>query len=196
VFSDAVGLGTGNNCHVLTPAEFEKEPLLKSYLVGEETPYVMLKAMREEFIFTDVAFISIKGETSIGTKRHVHRYEYFECVISNVALCTPGLSATDLDGELTFHVNGVRHGMDIRKNEWDQIKPLYRTLIQLQRAQHQNQAALALQKDFLPKLWVTINDGSQLKAMAFDYATETFNRYNPISFKHVWENYGKNQNQN
>jgi hypothetical protein len=82
--------------------------------------------------------------------------------------------------------------MDIRKNEWEQVKPLYRSLIRLQRAQHQNQASLALQKDFLPKLWVTMNDSNQLKTMAFQYATETITHYNPISFKHVWSEHGKN----
>jgi hypothetical protein len=84
-------MGTGDNCHVLSQSEFNNEPLMKSYLVGDETPYVMLKSAREEFIFTDVAYIAIKGAESIGTKKHVHRYEWHECILSNVTLTTPGM---------------------------------------------------------------------------------------------------------
>jgi hypothetical protein len=62
-------------------------------LVGDETPYVMLKSAREEFIFTDVAYIAIKGHESVGTKKYVHRYEWHECILSNVTLTTPGMQA-------------------------------------------------------------------------------------------------------
>jgi hypothetical protein len=82
----------GNNCHILTGEEMQKEQLLRSYLVPGEKPYVMLKSAKEEFIFTERAFISVMGNSTVGTKKDILRYDYYRYTVGSVTLNTPGNS--------------------------------------------------------------------------------------------------------
>jgi hypothetical protein len=82
----------GNNCHVMTPDEIRAEKVLNTYLVPGEKTYVMLKSAQEEYIFTERAFISVKGESSLGTKRNVNRYNFFDWTVTSVFLNTPGMN--------------------------------------------------------------------------------------------------------
>ncbi len=184
---DAIGTGQGDNCHVLRPEEFDKETTILSYLLPDEKPYVVLKSPREEYVFTEFAFISIKGHSSVGTKKLITRYEYCDFTWDRVALSSPGLGPTDLDGTLSFTTNGIEHGIDVRKDKWEQIKPVYRTLIKLQRMQHQNRAALQLQKEMLPKVLSSVSDPKQIKDLAFALALESLQTYFPISYKAIWD---------
>jgi hypothetical protein len=127
-----------------------------SYVLPGEIPYVMLKSVKEEFIFTDCALLVIKGGT-VGTKKSVTRLEYCNYNFSEVGLKTPGVSVTDLDGEIAFRINGRELiTIDIRKDEWEAAKPLYYALVRLQRAQHHNTLAFAMQKEMLAKM-MTLN---------------------------------------
>ena len=85
-----VVLVDSDNCHVLTADEMHSDSLLRSYLLPDETPYVMLKSAKEEYIFTDCAFITVTGNSAFGTKKNVARYEYFENILSGVSLQSPG----------------------------------------------------------------------------------------------------------
>lgn len=67
-----------------------REELLKSYLISDEKAYSILKSTTEEYIFTDKAYISVKGNSAVGTKKNVTRYEYFDNIFSYVTLQTPG----------------------------------------------------------------------------------------------------------
>jgi hypothetical protein len=44
----------------------------------------------EEYIFTDQALITVMAASSIGTKKQVMRFDYFDCHIDNIWLHTPG----------------------------------------------------------------------------------------------------------
>lgn len=80
-----------NNCHILSPEEFQKEETLRSYLTADEKPYALLKSSTEEYLFSDLAFVTVKGNSAVGTKKIVSRYEYYDHVISYVTLQTPGI---------------------------------------------------------------------------------------------------------
>ena len=98
-----------------------------------------------------------------------------------------GISATDIDGTLSFSMNNVSISIDVRKVEWESVKPLYHTLIRLQRQQHLNNRAFALQSDVFQKMWVNTDDPSKAKTMAFQYATESISMYYPVSYKAIWD---------
>eukprot|EP01040_Poterioochromonas_malhamensis_P006205 gene6205-6678_t len=188
---DVVGTGQGDNCRILDPSEFGQETLLLSYLRPEEVPYVILKSAREEFIFTDRAFISVKGHSSIGTKKCVDRYNYSAHKISNVRLRTPGLATTDLDGELRFYVGTQDYGIDIRKAEWEGIKPLYRSLLRLEEQQYHDTSVLKLFQEALPKALMQSNDAKTIKDLTFSMAIEAIDRFQPFSYKYIWDSHGK-----
>jgi hypothetical protein len=195
----------------LSQEEFKKEELLKSYLISDEKPYAILKSATEEYIFTDKAYISVKGNLAVGTKRNITRYEYFDNTFSHVALQTPGkvanfflslfisdcgslgLGVTDLDGTLSFRLNGYDHSIDIRKPDWELINPLYRTLTCLSHAQRENASIMAYQRDILSKLYLNVSaDPLKVKEMSFQVATEAIKTFTPSSYMYIWENHGKN----
>lgn len=189
--SDAVGTGQGDNCHILDPNEFAKETLLLSYVLPEEKVYVLLKSPREEYIFTDRAFISVKGDSSIGTKKVVQRFEFNEHRVASVRLQTPGYSGTDFDGELYFRLGGYEISIDIRKPEWENVKTIYKTLIRLAEKQTRDAASLKFFQDTIAKAWLQTADGKALKELAFSASAEAYDRFLPISYRDIWELHGK-----
>lgn len=105
---------------------------LLSYILPGEKCYSLLISDRHQYIFTDCAFISIKGINPNSTtsrypvpttsrpssggqstaanssgmkKQQIKRFDYADHIISHVALTTPSLSAPVSDGLLEFRMN-------------------------------------------------------------------------------------------
>lgn len=104
-----------------------------------------------------------------------------------------GVGMTDIDGTLSFRLNGSEHNIDIRKPDWELIKPLYRTLICLSHAQRENVSMMTYQRDILSKLYLNVSaEPLKVKEMSFQVATEAIKTFTPSSYKYIWENHGKN----
>jgi hypothetical protein len=95
----------------------------------------------------------------------------------------------DLDGSLVFTIGGRPIEIDILKAEWETVKPLYRTLIRIKRAQDQCAKTLALQEKMVPKVLSNITDIAKLKELSFQLATESAQMYFPISYRVIWDMY-------
>ena len=170
---------------------------LLSYLIPGETAYVMLKSYKEEYIFTDTAFIAVIGNSTIGTKKHVRRYDYCEHRFTMVTLRTPGIASLDRDGTLHFHISGQEHVIDIKKEFFENVKPLYRCLILMQRTQNQNAYALDMQRNTMSKMVLQVNDPQHVGELSMDIAHATIARYCPVSYANVWQQVlGKGNAQN
>ena len=152
--------------------------------------YVILKSFKEDYIFTDCALITRKGHSTIGTKKHVFRYDYCECQFSGLSLRTPGVATLDRDGVLRFMINGELHEIDIRKDEWSKLFPLYHALVALQRAQHMNAVTASMQREILGKVIFNGDPSVALEAVSA-FATEQVSKYQPVSYRHVLEYYLK-----
>ena len=159
-----------------------------SYLLSDEKPYVMMKSNKEEYIFTDCAFVAAVGTSNVGTKRFVHRYEYCEHRFTNVSLYTPGLAAADLDGILNFTINGMEHRIEIKRTEWEDAKKLYQALLSLQRTQYLYALRFATEKDILSKLvFNNATDLDHLGDAISAVAEKAVNRYHPVSYGAIFE---------
>eukprot|EP01040_Poterioochromonas_malhamensis_P014800 gene14800-16442_t len=187
---DAVGTGQGDNCRILSPTQFANEKLLLTYILPEEKIFVILKSPREEYIFTDRGLITVRGNSSIGTKKSVERYDYCQHRVSRVRIQSPGLAGTDYDGELFFQLGGGTISIDIRRDEWEGVKPIYRTLVKLQDRQFREATAYHLFQETLSKAWLQNGDAKVIKdlAVASDAAVE---RYFPVSYIDIWEQHSK-----
>ena len=163
---------------------------LLALTLPDEQVYVILKSFKDDFIFTDCALITRRGNSTIGTKKHVFRHDYCESSFSGVSLRTPGIATLDRDGVLRFIINEEQHEVDIRKDEWHKVFPLYHALIALQRAQHMNAATAAMQREIMGKVIFNVDPGQALEAVSA-FATEQIAKYQPVSYKHILEYYLK-----
>ncbi|KAI9318862.1 hypothetical protein BDR26DRAFT_885243 [Obelidium mucronatum] len=103
---------------------------------------MMFKAAKEIHLFTDLAYISIKGESAVSQKRFVDRIEFFEQIVSNVCFETAGMGITDRDVELKFEMGATAISIDIWKAEIESAKKLYRALLILSHEQAKNREML------------------------------------------------------
>lgn len=152
---------------------------------------MILKSPREEYIFTDRALISVCGSSSIGTKKITERYDWSHYHVSAVRLKSPGIAGTDFDGELSFNLGSVRLSIDLRRDEWENIKPLYRTLIRLQERHFRDATGLRLFQEVLSKPWIQTADPNSIKDLAFAASAEALDRFFKVSYLEIWEQHGK-----
>ncbi|KAJ3027593.1 UNVERIFIED_CONTAM: hypothetical protein HDU68_003526 [Siphonaria sp. JEL0065] len=102
-------------------------------------------------LFTDLAYISIRGEHAVSHKRFIDRVEYYEGSVSNVCFETAGLGITDRDVELKFNIGNNHVSIDIWKNEIEVAKMFYKALLALSHEQAKNRELLKLSLDALPR---------------------------------------------
>jgi hypothetical protein len=100
-----------------------------------------------------------------------------------------GIGATDIDGTLIFTLNNQSISIDIRKPDWELVKPLYHSLIRLQTAQRNNHTAAKVQTEFLAKMMIQ-EDPMKIKDMSFAMAGEMMTKYYPVEYKSVWDAHG------
>jgi hypothetical protein len=97
-----------------------------------------------------------------------------------------GIGATDIDGTLIFTLNNQSISIDIRKPDWESVKPLYHSLIRLQTAQRNNCMTAKIQTEFLAKMMIQ-QDPMKIIDMSFAMAAEMMTKYYPVDYKSVWD---------
>ena len=102
----------------------------------EETIYFVIKSKKDEYCFTNKAFIHLDGESAVSSKRTLHRYDYLTNPIRSVTLETAG--TIDLDVEIKFQMGGRVFSIDVDKKQIEALKDLYKTLIAISNIQEQN----------------------------------------------------------
>jgi hypothetical protein len=119
--------GTADNCTCVAREQFGSE-LSSKYILEGEVIQILLQSAKEDHIFTDQAYISVKGRTAGGMKRTVIRFDYHNWPISNVYFETSGVGITDQDCELKLSIGGQNLSIDIRKQDLEMGILYYRTL--------------------------------------------------------------------
>jgi hypothetical protein len=131
----AEALGISDIGAVIPPEHFDKVDS-DDFLFHEdgERIYFLIKSKKDEYCFTNFAFIHVDGESAVSKKRAVKRYEYATSQVGNVTIETAG--TIDLDVTLTFTLDGGVFEIDISKQYIEQLKDIYKTLFSLARVQH------------------------------------------------------------
>ncbi|WP_248924122.1 PH domain-containing protein [Paenibacillus hamazuiensis] len=126
--ADALGLSDIGK--VIERKDFDKVDA-DDYVMHEdgEKIYFIIKSKKDEYCFTNLAFIHLDGESAISSKRILKRYSYSSHEISKVYLETAG--TVDLDVEIKFHIGDVSFSIDVNKRQIEQIKDLYKALIKI-----------------------------------------------------------------
>ncbi len=184
---------------MVAPAQFSQEPCMVLLLPGE-TPYILLKSAKDEYLFTDRALIFIDGESVTSPKRTITRTDYCTSSISSVVLVTPGVM--DNDCSIDF-IMERRWRLEIRKSEVENAKLVFKLLDSLALYKHQLSRRYDLEKftrSEMSKANFHILPGanqadlmSSLTQNCSDWCTKMELLCLPISYKSVFESvlYGR-----
>lgn len=183
--------GGADVCKCIPRSQFSKEDSIK-FVLPHESVFIFLKSAKEEFIFTDKAFIAIRGSSGASRKRFVARYDYGEYPIKSVSFETAGFGFSDLDCELKLEIGNESFSIDIEKKETDIAISYYRALVDVSKAIKRNAAkfnlSLALNKNDTK---VDVKDSPEISLRAISAniinLTETLiSTYQPVSYKDVF----------
>lgn len=173
VASDLFGLSDIGQ--VISPKDYDKVAS-DDYVLHEdgEQIYFLIKSQRDEYCFTNYALIHLDGTSATSQKRLLKRYSYKNNHISEVKLETAG--TVDLDIEIKFKLGSNSYSIDVRKQDREYLKDLYKSLVKIASIQQENARYL----EFAEK---SLNIASQvLKPYHQESTEEQFKAINSYTF--------------
>lgn len=198
--SDALGLSDVGK--IIDPKDFDKTDS-DDYVMHEdqEKIYFLIKTRADEYCFTNLALIHVDGESAMSSKRTLKRYPYSKFAMTDVFLETAG--KIDLDVEITFKLGVEQFKIDVQKNQIEQLKDLYKSLVRIAEITYENgivtdmanqsldKAAMILQNS-RPANVVLDDQYSKLTDFGFTWLTSVRNQYHIKDFGEVFEKYINN----
>ncbi|OWY97715.1 hypothetical protein PHMEG_00031689 [Phytophthora megakarya] len=179
--------GSADVCKIV--ADFSKCQA-SEYLLPNETIAFSLVSVKEEFTFTNMALITLEGETATTTRKLVERYEYKENTLRHIKFESAG--HVDRDCEIKFHIGAQSMSIDIARGEQTSAQGIYKVLELLSRAQLANERLWEIStlgiKHASEALSLTENSGQTLTKQS-DEATawlyEAYKRTHPHCYREV-----------
>lgn len=198
--SDALGLSDVGK--IIDPKDFDKTDS-DDYVMHEdqEKIYFLIKTRADEYCFTNLALIHVDGESAISSKRTLKRYPYSRHAITDVFLETAG--KIDLDVEITFKLGAEQFKIDVQKDQIEQLKDLYKSLLRIAEITYENGIVIDMANQSLDKAAgilqnsrpsnVVLDDQySKLTDFGFTWLTSVRNQYHVKDFGDVFEKYINN----
>lgn len=200
IASDALGLSDIGT--IISPSDYDKTDA-DDYIMHEddEKIYFLIKTKMDEYCFTNLAIVHVDGESAISSKRTLKRYPYSQYIISDVFLETAG--KIDLDVEIKFKVGKDQFDIDVKKDQIEQLKDLYKSLLRISEITHENKIYIDLASQSLDKA-VSILQNSRtddnkladtyrdLTDFGFTWLTSVREQYHTKDFGEVYEKYINN----
>ena len=200
IASDALGLTDVGT--IISPENYDKTDA-DDYVMHEdhEKIYFLIKTRADEYCFTNLALIHVDGENAISSKRTLKRYPYSQYQISDVILETAG--TLDLDTEIKFNVGQIHFDIDVKKNQVEQLKDLYKALIRIAEITHENSIYMNHAKEGLDRAVQTLHNSRSeensltntykgITEFTFEWLTTSYNEYHVKDFGYVFEKYINN----
>lgn len=198
--ADALGLSDIGK--IIGPEDYDKTDA-DDYIRHEddEKIYFLIKTKADEYCFTNIAFIHVDGENATSSKRTLKRFPYSQFKFSNVSLETAG--RVDLDIEIKFNLGGITYSIDVRKDEIEKLKDLYKALLYIAEETHENDIMMEMANQSLDKAASILqnsrtdqNDISeqfkQLTEFGFNWLATSREKYHRKDFGEVFEKYINN----
>lgn len=200
IAADALGLSDIGT--IIHPSDFDKTDA-DDYVMHEDNEkiYFLIKTRADEYCFTNLAIIHVDGESAVSSKRTLKRYPYSQHKISDVFLETAG--KIDLDVEIKFKVSGIPFDIDVKKEQIEQLKDLYKSLLRIAELTHENEIYIGMASQSLDKA-VSILQNSrtddaklgdtyrELTDFGFTWLTSVREQYHLKDFGSVFEKYINN----
>lgn len=176
--SDALGLSDIGK--IIGKENFNKVDA-DDYIMHEdgEQIFFIIKSKTDEYCFTNLAFIHVDGTSAISKKRVVNRYDYYQNYIGEVTIETAG--TIDLDCEIKFVIGDRAFSIDVDKNQIEQLKDLYKSLVKISQIKKHNEVMLNKAQE---SLTIAANACASSKVVNGD-AAEIFKNINEYAFEWV-----------
>lgn len=123
----AEALGLSDIGTIVQPKDYDKVDA-DDYLFHEdrEKIHFLIKSKKDEYCFTNLALVHVDGDSAVSSKRTIRRYEYAQHPITNVTIETAG--TIDMDVELKFSIGDRPFSIDVRKDNLEALKDIYKAL--------------------------------------------------------------------
>ncbi|KEZ48661.1 PH domain-containing protein [Metabacillus indicus] len=200
IASEALGLSDIGT--IISPQDFDKTDA-DDYVMHEDNEkiYFLIKTKADEYCFTNLAFIHVDGANAVSSKRTLKRYPYAQHKFADVMLETAG--KIDMDVEIKFTLGSQRFDIDVRKDQIEQLKDLYKSLLRIAETTHENAIYIDMASQSLDKA-VNVLQNSRtddtkladtyrdLTDFGFTWMTSVREQYHIKDFGSVFEKYINN----
>lgn len=134
-------LGLSDIGKIIAPTDFDKVDG-DDYIMHEdgEKIFFVIKSKSDEYVFTNRGLLHVDGENAMSKKRTVRRHDFYNERVTAVTLETAG--TIDADVEIKFTIGVKSFSIDVDKKQLEQLKDLYKTLIEINRLQNKNHVAI------------------------------------------------------
>ncbi|KGJ49094.1 hypothetical protein KD33_10675 [Clostridium sp. NCR] len=134
-------LGLSDIGKIISPRDFDKVDG-DDYIMHEdgEKIFFVIKSKSDEYVFTNRGLLHVDGANAISKKRTVKRHEFYYERVHSVTLETAG--TVDLDIEIKFSFGEEAFSIDVDKKQLEQLKDLYKALVEVGIQQGKNQVAI------------------------------------------------------
>ena len=198
--SDALGLSDIGK--IIAPADYDKTDA-DDYVMHEdqEKIYFLIKTKQDEYCFTNLALVHVDGESAVSSKRMLKRYPYAQYKISNVMLETAG--RMDLDVEIKFSVGSINFDIDVRRDQLELLKDLYKSLVRISELTLENEIYSEMAVQSLDKAAQTLQNArtneneltrtyKDITNFSFEWLMSSHEKYHLKDFGFVFEKYLNN----
>ncbi|MGM9926061.1 MAG: PH domain-containing protein [Bacillus sp. (in: firmicutes)] len=198
--SDALGLSDIGK--IISPADYDKADA-DDYVMHEDNEkiYFLIKTKADEYCFTNLALIHVDGASAVSSKNTLKRYPYAQHKISNVLLETAG--KIDMDVEIKFQIGITSFDIDVRKDQLEELKDLYKALVKIAEITHENEIILDMAAASLDKAVSVLHNSrtddqhlattfKDLTEFSFTWMTATREQYHEKDFGAIFEKYINN----
>lgn len=198
--SDALGLSDIGK--IIAPADYDKTDA-DDYVMHEdqEKIYFLIKTKQDEYCFTNLALVHVDGESAVSSKRMLKRYPYAQYKLSNVMLETAG--RMDLDVEIKFSVGSINFDIDVRRDQLELLKDLYKSLVRISELTLENEIYSEMAVQSLDKAAQTLQNArtneneltrtyKDITNFSFEWLMSSHEKYHLKDFGFVFEKYLNN----
>lgn len=194
-------LGLSDIGKIIEPKDFDKVDG-DDYIMHEDNEriFFVIKSKSDEYVFTNRGLLHVDGTNAVSKKRTVKRHDFYYERVHNVSLETAG--TVDLDVEIKFSFENKHFSIDVDKKQLEQLKDLYKALVEIERIQGTNntsiedgQNSLKMANDAISRASLQGNPSEIVKELTnfnFNWMQTIRNEYSNKDFGAVFEKYINN----
>lgn len=194
-------LGLSDIGKIIEPKDFDKVDG-DDYIMHEDNEkiFFVIKSKSDEYVFTNMGLLHVDGATAVSKKRTVRRHDFYYERVHTVSLETAG--TVDLDIEIKFSFGNKDFSIDVDKKQLEQLKDLYKALIEIGRIQGINHTSIEDGNNSLKMANEAISRASiqgnaleivkELTSFNFDWMQNLRKTYSNKDFGEVFEKYINN----
>lgn len=130
-------LGLSDIGKIIAKKDFDKVDG-DDYIMHEdgEKIFFVIKSKSDEYVFTNRGLLHVDGANAMSKKRTVTRHDFYYERVHSITLETAG--TIDLDVEIKFSFGDRSFSIDVDKNQLEQLKDLYKSLVEIGMLQGKN----------------------------------------------------------